>query len=39
MQNPTQKFRQGSIVFEEADISSEKVKMLTSSNYILNSFC
>ena len=39
MQNPTQKFRQGSIVFEEADISSKKVKMLTSSNYILNSFC
>ena len=33
MQNTIQKFRQISIVFEEPDILSEKLKTLTSSNY------
>ena len=33
MQNPIQRFRQSSIVFEKLDILSEKVKTLTSSNY------
>ena len=35
MHNPTQKFRQGSMVFEEPGILSEKVKFLTSSNYLI----
>ena len=34
MQNPIQKFRQSSIVFEKRDILSENLKTLTSSNYI-----
>ena len=29
MQNPTQKFRQGSIVFEKLDILPEKMKILS----------
>ena len=33
MQNPIQKFRQNSIVFEKPGILYEKVKALTSSNY------
>ena len=33
MQNPTQKFRQSSIVFEKPGILSENLKTLTSSNY------
>ena len=33
MQNPIQKFRQSSIVFEKPGISSENLKTLTSSNY------
>ena len=33
MQNPIQKFRQSSIVFEKPDILSENLKTLTSSNY------
>ena len=33
MQNPVQKFRQNSIVFEKPDILSENLKTLTSSNY------
>ena len=34
MQNPTQKFRQSSIVFEKPGILSENLKTLTSSNYL-----
>ena len=33
MQNPIQKFRQSSIVFEKSGFLSEKLKTLTSSNY------
>ena len=33
MQNPIQKFRQRSIVFEKTSILSENMKTLTSSNY------
>ena len=33
MQNPKQKFRQSSIVFEKPGILSEELKTLTSSNY------
>ena len=33
MQNPIQKFRESSIVFEKPGILSEKLKILTSSNY------
>ena len=33
MQNLTQKFRQGSIVFEKQAILSEELKTLASSNY------
>ena len=33
MQNPIQKFRQSSIVFEKPGILSENLKTLTSSNY------
>ena len=33
MQNPIQKFRQSSIVFEKRDFLSEKLKTLRSSNY------
>ena len=33
MQNPIQKFRRNSIVFEKPGILSEKLKTLTSSNY------
>ena len=33
MQNPIQKFRQSSIVFEKPGILSEKLKTLTNSNY------
>ena len=33
MQNPIQKFRQNSIVFEKPGILSENLKSLTSSNY------
>ena len=33
MQNPIQKFRQSSIVFEKPGILSEDLKTLTSSNY------
>ena len=33
MQNPIQKFRQSSIVFEKPGISSESLKTLTSSDY------
>ena len=33
MQNSIQKIRQSSIVFEKPAISSENVKVLTSSNY------
>ena len=33
MQNPIQKFRQSSIVFEKPGFLSEKLKILTSSNY------
>ena len=33
MQNPIQKFRQSSIVFEKPDILSENLKTLTNSNY------
>ena len=33
MQNPTQKFRQCSIVFEKPGILPENLKTLTSSNY------
>ena len=33
MQNPLQKLRQSSIVFEKPPILSENVKTLTSSNY------
>ena len=33
MQNPIQKFRQISIVFEKPGILSENLKILTSSNY------
>ena len=33
MQNPIQKFTQGSIVFEKLGISFENLKTLTSSNY------
>ena len=33
MQNPIQKFRQSSIVFEKPGIFSENLKTLTSSNY------
>ena len=33
MQNPTQKFRQSSIVFEKPGILSENLRTLTSSNY------
>ena len=40
MQNPTQKFRQSSIVFEKPGILSENLKTLTSSNYpTVNIFC
>ena len=34
MQNPIQKFRQSSIVFEKPGILSENLKTLTSSNYL-----
>ena len=33
MQNPIQKFRQSSIIFEKPGILSENLKTLTSSNY------
>ena len=33
MQNPTQKVRQSSIVFEKPGILSENLKTLTNSNY------
>ena len=33
MQNPIQKFRQSSMVFEKPDILSKNLKTLTSSNY------
>ena len=33
MQNPIQKFRQSSIVFEKRDILSENLKTLTNFNY------
>ena len=33
MQNPIQKFRQSSFVFEKPDILSENLKTLTSFNY------
>ena len=33
MQNPKQKFRQSSIVFEKPGILPENLKTLTSSNY------
>ena len=33
MKNPIQKFRKSSIVFEKTGILSEKLKILTSSNY------
>ena len=33
MQNPIQKFRQSSIVFEKPGILSENLKTLTNSNY------
>ena len=33
MQNPIQKFRRSSIVFEKPGILSENLKTLTSSNY------
>ena len=33
MQNPIEKFRQSSIVFEKPGILSENLKTLTSSNY------
>ena len=33
MQNPIQKFKQSSIVFEKPGIFSENLKNLTSSNY------
>ena len=33
MQNPTQRFRQGSIVFEKPGILFENLKNLTRSNY------
>ena len=33
MQNPIQKFRQSSIVFEKPDVLSENLKTFTSSNY------
>ena len=33
MQNPIQKFRQSSIVFEKPGVLSENLKTLTSSNY------
>ena len=33
MQNPIQKFRQSSIVFEKPGILPENLKTLTSSNY------
>ena len=35
MHNPTQKFRQGSIVFERSGIVFHKLKTLTSSNYLI----
>ena len=35
MQNPTQKFRQSSMVFEKAGILSENLKMLMSSNHAI----
>ena len=34
MQNPKQKFRQSSIIFEKPGIFSEKLKTLTTSNYL-----
>ena len=34
MQNPIQKFRQSSTVFEKPGILSENLKMLTCSNYL-----
>ena len=34
MQNPIQKFRQSSIVFQKPAILPEKLKVLTSSNYL-----
>ena len=44
MQNPIQKFRQSSIVFEKLGILSRKLKTLTKSNcrrvkYFLRKFC
>ena len=44
MQNPIQKFRQSSIVFEKLGILSRKLKTLTNSNwrrvkYFLRKFC
>ena len=39
MQNPIQKFRQSSIVFEKPGILSEKLKTLTSSIYHGDNFC
>ena len=35
MDNPTQKFRQGSIVFDKPGILSQKLKTLTSSKYLI----
>ena len=40
MQNPTQKFRQSSIVFERPGILSENLKTMVSSYYpTVNIFC
>ena len=41
MQNPIQKFRQSSIVFEKPGILSQNLKTLTSSNYhtVQDIFC
>ena len=36
MQNPKQKFRQSSIIFQKRGILSENLKTLTSSNYVFN---
>ena len=38
MQNPLQKFKQSSIVFEKPDTLSENLKTLTSSNYPTNQY-
>ena len=38
MQNPLQKFKQSSIVFEKPDTLSKNLKTLTSSNYPTNQY-